>query len=91
MTESKLHWMTYREFGVFDDSTSSELIWIRNESLRLAQQARETLSLHGIVLVESKVETRLAHNYNGTELRLDLAFVSREDLAMARLLLDPQT
>jgi len=90
MTGSRLHWMTYREFGIFDDSTSAELIWIRNEALKLAQEARETLALHGVVLEESRVETGIAHSYSGTELRLALAFASQEDLAMARLLLDPQ-
>lgn len=86
----ELRWMIYREFGIFDDSTSAELLWIRDRSREMVEEARYVLSPHGISVAESRMENTMLADYQGTCLRLVLGFHTDEDLAMARLLLDPQ-
>lgn len=89
MIAKDLHWMIYREFGIFDDSTSAELMWIRDRSRKMIEEARSALLPHGIHIAESRVENSMFDDYRGTCLRLVLGFSTAEDLAMARLLLDP--
>jgi hypothetical protein len=86
--ERSHHWMVYKKFFYFDDSTGDEFIRTQIEIRKSIQDVRDQLAEHQIDVINVATHQFLDHKNYGRCIGVVVAFRSREDLAMAKILVD---
>ena len=81
------YWLCYKKFHMFSDATGSDHIALQAELRKAMQEATEILDLHSITIVNIYSENVLDHRMYDNVYRVAIGFESKEDLAMAKLVL----
>ena len=81
------HWLRYKKFHMFSDATGSDHIALQAELRKAMQEATEILDLHSITIANIYSENVLDHRMYDNVYRVAIGFESKEDLAMAKLVL----
>ena len=84
------HWFYYQDIVMPDDMSGNDHIELRHSIRVLFQSIQEELLPHGIKVVDVRVEE--GYDYRSFEklYRVAFGFENKEDLAMAKLLIDPK-
>ena len=81
------HWLRYKKFHVFSDATGNEHIALQAELREAMREAAEILDQHDIPIANIYSENVLDHTMYDNVYRIAIGFESKEDLAMAKLVL----
>jgi len=88
-TEQRSHyWMVYKKFYYFDDATGSEFIEIQQEIRKAVAEVKTQLQEHQIDIINVSQQQFLDAKQGGRTIGIAVAFKSREDLAMAKILVE---
>jgi exoribonuclease II len=82
------HWLRYKKFYMFNDATGSDHIALQAELRKAMQEAAEILEQHDIIIANMYSENVLDHRMYDNVYRIAIGFESKEDLAMAKLVLN---
>jgi len=82
------YWMVYKKFYYFDDATGNEYIEIQRQVREAIAEIRSQLDQHQIDVINVATQQQLEHTIQGTAIGIAVAFKSREDLAMAKILIE---
>ena len=82
------HWLRYKKFHMFSDATGSDHIALQAELRKAMQEATEILDQHSITIGNMYSENVLDHRMYDNVYRIAIGFESKEDLAMATLVLN---
>jgi hypothetical protein len=81
------YWLCYKKFHMFSDATGSDHIALQAELRKAMHEAAETLQQHDIPIANIYSENVLDHRMYDNVYRVAIGFESKEDLAMAKLVL----
>ena len=81
------HWLVYKTFHLYDDSTGNEFIQVREEIARTMSEATEELRNHGIEIVNAWCQEGYDHRSFDRTYKVAIGFSCKEDLVMAKLLI----
>jgi hypothetical protein len=88
-TEERSHyWMVYKKFYFYEDVTGNEYMNIQREIREAIAEVRQQLEEHQIGIINVAQQQFLDHNRYGNTIGIAVAFKNREDLAMARMLIE---
>jgi len=82
------YWMVYKKFYYFDDATGNEYIEIQRQIREAIAEVRSQLDEHKIDIINVASQQFLEPTMHGTCIGIAVAFKSREDLAMAKILVE---
>lgn len=82
------YWMIYKKFYYFDDATGNEFIEMQKLVRESIAEVRKQLEEHQIAIINVATHQFLEPSIHGTCLGVAVAFNSREDLVMAKMLVE---
>lgn len=88
MEQRTHYWMVYKKFYYFDDHTGSEFIEIQQEIRKAIAEVKKQLQEHQIDIINVAQQQFLDTKASGNTIGIAVAFKSREDLAMAKILVE---
>lgn len=87
--EEKSHyWMVYKKFYFYDDVSGNEYIELQKDIRAAVADVRQQLAEHQIDVINVATHQFLDANRGGNTVGVAVAFKSREDLAMAKILIE---
>lgn len=80
--------MVLKEYGYYYDISSTEMASLMSDARRHIQEVRDLLAQHDIQVADAMQQN--VHDYRsyGNVIKTAVGFASREDLVMARLLVE---
>lgn len=88
-TDEKSHyWMVYKKFFFYDDVTGNEYINIQKDIRDAVVEVKRQLEEHQIDIINVATEQFLDPVRLGNCIGVAVAFKNRDDLAMAKMLID---
>ncbi|CAB4241616.1 hypothetical protein UFOVP71_154 [uncultured Caudovirales phage] len=82
------YWMVYKKFHYFHDASGNEYIEIQRQVREAIAEVRSQLEEHQIDIINVATQQFMDTMRDGTCLGVAVAFKSREDLAMAKILVE---
>lgn len=87
-TDERSHyWMVYKKFHFYEDVTGNEFINIQQEIRAAIAEVRQQLEEHQISIINVAQQQFLDARFVNT-IGIAVAFKNREDLAMAKILIE---
>jgi hypothetical protein len=88
-TEERSHyWLVYKKFHFYEDVTGNEYMNIQRDIREAVAEVRRQLEEHQIDIINVAQQQFLDHNRHGNTIGIAVAFKNREDLAMAKMLIE---
>jgi alpha-amylase/alpha-mannosidase (GH57 family) len=88
-TDEKSHyWMVYKKFYFYEDVTGNEYITIQKDIREAVAEVRRQLDEHQIDIVNVAQQQFLDPMRGGNTIGIAVAFKNRDDLAMAKMLIE---
>ena len=88
-TDERSHyWMVYKKFYFYEDVTGNEFINIQQEIRAAIAEVRQQLEEHQIGIINVAQQQFLDPMRGGNTIGIAVAFKTREDLAMAKILIE---
>jgi len=82
------YWMIYKKFYYIEDATGNDYIEMQRQVRESIAEVRDQLAEHHIDIINVATHQFLEPSIYGTCLGLAVAFKSKEDLVMAKMLVD---
>jgi len=86
--ERSNYWMVYKKFHFYEDVTGNEYITIQKDIREAVAEVRQQLEEHQIDIVNVAQQQFLDPMRGGNTIGVAVAFKNREDLAMAKMLIE---
>ena len=88
-TDERSHyWMVYKKFYFYEDVTGNEYINIQRDIRAAVAKVRQQLEEHQIDVINVAQQQFLDPDRGGNTIGISVAFKTREDLAMAKILIE---
>lgn len=82
------HWLVYQTFVSYDDDSGNDLIQLKQHIQVILQQAIAELQEHKVEVVNAQIGEMYDHRSFERVYKLALGFGCREDLVMAKLVIE---
>jgi hypothetical protein len=82
------YWMVYKKFHYYDDATGNDFIAMQKQIREAIAEVQAQLAEHQIDVINVAQQQFLEPNTYTNVLGVAVAFKSREDLAMAKMLIE---
>ena len=88
-TEERSHyWMVFKKFHFYEDVTGNEYTNIQRDIRTAVAEVRQQLEEHQIEIINVAQQQFLDPRHGGNTIGIAVAFKNREDLVMAKMLIE---